>query len=791
MWVFPCREKTTTVRNHEGKEVVLRVKSPYTKNGLLDASNDPERIKDWWAEHPGALVGVVAGPSGIVILDIDVKRNDANEVVVDGYNSLDRAWLDIPQTFSYSTLRGEGLHKIYTAPEGLNLGPATDYRGMKGVDRRSGNSFAVWVGDVPLDRSVFSEPPEWLLDETAVKSAETFEGDLKDWFEALTPGDPNVLVRHAIDRISPDMSHQEMVSAQYEAVRLGAEGNPGVPQLLEALEDAWLSRPAEHHTTEESQWEYKFAEALASGIEKHGGAIELVKSLPEYSLSLVPPQVPDRLISGHVGDRVTFNQLLNVMVEYEDDDLKVLSVMWNAPTVRDLSREWGLDFTFKRVQQARKTPASEKENPSLEERVNLEPGRIITDEEIAYVRDHPTFIDEYLAASLTKGFNNEDYDIPAAWTVLSMAFGYRAFIPKGVNLGMNLWFAVLGYSGTGKTAANDFLTDVLELLLKEVETTYYNMGADSSPEAIHEALLGRDKKPSIIHHDEASDFFVAIRKKDWMSTMKDKMSDWYMGRVRPSQKVRLKELRGQSAQTSFNVHMLATPDRLLGEIDTSMFETGFLARYNWVWGREPINDDIKYLVTRSEVDDEGIKPAAYQVVADLLFATRWLPPKPVAMDWTDEAEDRLTLAHRDMDMIAKDRDYYKSTEPAITRLGRDTLWKCAALLALYRGETTIQYVDALTAVYYVERWFNTLFRVVGAAGEGDFNRDANEIEAFIKSSPKGVSLAKIYQRFRGIIQRDARELDSRLTFLITSGRVLRKQEGDKVVYKINGTVSND
>lgn len=790
MWVFPCREKTVTVMTPEG-ERTFKAKSPYLKDGLLDASNDPERVSDWWAEHPGALVGVVTGPSGIVVLDIDVKRDEEGNVVVDGFDSLDRQWLPVPSTFSYTTVGGEGKHMVYTDPGTVRLTGNGKYRGMEGVDRRGGNSYAIWVGDVPTSRSGFTEAPEWLLDEAVVRSADKFEGGVKAWYEALTPGDPNVLVRRAIDRINNDMSHSEMVAAQFEAVRLGAEGNPGVPQLLEALEDAWLARPAENHTTAENEWEYKFAEALASGIEKHGGAISLVRDMPAYSLSIVPATVPDRLVTGPPGDRVTFNQLLNEMIRAEQDDLKVLSVMWNAPTVSGLAREWGLEFTMKRVREARKTPEPERENPSLEEKKKLDPGRIITDEEVAYVRDHPTFIDEYLEASLSKGFNNPDYDVPAAWTLLSMAFGGRAFIPKGVNLGMNIWFNVLGYSGTGKTTSNDFLTDCLDLLLKETGEVYYNLGAESSPEGLHETLLLRDGKPSMIHHDEASDFFQAIKSKDWMASVKDKMSDWYMGRVRPSQKIRLKDLRGKSARTSFNVHMLATPDRLLGLVDTAMFETGFLARYNWYWGAEPENDDIKYLVSRSSVDEEGISPAAYELVADLLFATRWMPSKPVPMDWTDEAEDRLTLAHRDMDMLAKERDYYTATEPAVTRLGRDTLWKCASLLALYRGETVIQYVDAITAVYYVEKWFNTLFRVVGAAGEGDFNRDANEIEAFIRANPGGVSLARIYQRFRGMIQRDPREVEARINFLVTAGRILTKREGDRVIYRINGTVKND
>lgn len=785
--VFPCRATWETVQTKDGP-VEMAPKSPYTRDGFLDATTDANKINFWWDEHPAALVGVWAGASGLVVLDIDVKRDDNGDITVDGFDDLDSAWLDVPDTFAYSSVNGEGKHLVYADPGNVEgLTPKTKYRGMRGIDRRSGGSYVVWAGEVPESRDVFKECPEWFLDASEVRSADAFKGDVKDWFDTLTPGEPNVLVRRAIDRVDPDMTHQDMVSAQYEAVRLGAEGNPGVPHLLSALEDAWLNRPAYNHTTPEGQWEYKFAEALASGIKEYGGEIALVRDMPEYSLALVPSEVPDRLISGPPGDKATFNHLLREMTDREADDLKVLSVMWNVPTVRELSREWGLMFTMKRIQEARLKPPPVKENPSLEKTSSRPTDGLLTDDERQYAIDHPTFIDDYIEASAQKGFVNLDYAIPAAWTMLSMAFGGRAFIPKGVKLGMNLWFNILGYSGTGKTSEDDFLKACLDLMLKDGQT-YYNLGANSSPEAIHEALLERDKKASMVHHDEASDFFDNLRRKDWMATLKDLMAKWYSGYVDPMQKVRLKDQRGKSAITSFNITMFATPDRLLGLVDTSMFETGFLARFNWVWGAPPVNEDHKYDVSRSTVDDEGINPMAYELVADLLHALRGLPvTKPVAIDWTEMAMERLVEAHKEMDRQAKERDYYTATEPAVTRLGRDTIWKCAALLALYRGERVIRYQDAITAIYYAERWFHDLFRVVGAAGEGDFNRDANEIEAYIRSYPAGVTQASVYYRFRKMIDKSKRELDDRIDFLLASGRILRDSAStDAIRYKTNG-----
>src|SRR5699024_4494147 len=153
-----------------------------------------------------------AGPSQIVILDIDVKNG------IDGFESL--GFLETPDTVSYETGTG-GFHFAYQAPEGVTLNGVARYRGMDNVDRRGGSSWVMWVGDAPASREEFSKAPEWLCDPIRVRSAHTFEGSLKEWFETLVPGDPSAAVRRAIANIIPDMSHSEMVGSQHHAIRLG------------------------------------------------------------------------------------------------------------------------------------------------------------------------------------------------------------------------------------------------------------------------------------------------------------------------------------------------------------------------------------------------------------------------------------------------------------------------------------------------------------------------------------------------------------------------------------------
>src|SRR5690606_1850733 len=204
-------------------------KTPMTKNGHLDASIDPGLVSDWFIENPSAEIGVAAGPSGIVVLDVDVKGS------VDGWQSLEDAWLIPPETFGYDTVSG-GRHLVYADPGDLNLAPSARYRGLEGVDVRAGSSWVHWSGGVP-NREEMAPARHWLLDEKKARTVATFDGTVKEWYSTLEPGEPAAAVRKEMDRVRElfetqgnDLSHSDIVEKQHSAVRLGAEGHSGVPE---------------------------------------------------------------------------------------------------------------------------------------------------------------------------------------------------------------------------------------------------------------------------------------------------------------------------------------------------------------------------------------------------------------------------------------------------------------------------------------------------------------------------------------------------------------------------------
>lgn len=766
-------------------------KQPLTSHGHLDASRDPNVLMDWWAKWPDAKIGVDCGRSGIVVCDVDTKNGK------DGWDSLEKAWVDIPPTFSYETGTG-GTHLVYADPGAVVLNGQSDYRDYVGVDRRGGSSWAMWVGPVPKSRDELTSAPEWLLDEAKERTIEGFDGTIQDWYANLIPGEPNVMVRRAIDRIEPDMGHSDMVSATYEAIRLGAEGSTGVPELIDALEEAWMNRPAENHTTPESAWEYKFQEALLGGIEKYGDAIDLLKSLPEYSIGLVPKGISDSLVTTP-GGKAEFSRLLGELVKETQDNNCILSILWNCPATRELARDWGLQFTAKRIEDARVRPEPTRENPRIEEKRAAESEgkdsdlNLLTEEERDYLKTRPTFVDHVEEVARQFGWTQFAYFRAVSWASAALTYSFKGFIPmKGTQkLNLNLWMITMGYSGSGKTTALDFRNEILRTLFSgdSEEIPSYDLGTDSSPQGLHLALLERDGHPSFFGTDEASGFFKTLGKREWDSGLEDTLSMYYTGFVPPSNKLNLKEMKGKSARTAFTQQMFATPDRLTETLSRDQFKSGFLARYVWSFGHKPLDSDDRFELSQSdelEVFDESPEEVR-KIAADLITsASRIERGNPVALKGTPEVLKRLSNAYRDMFRKSENREHWDIVEPSVTRL-MESMLKAAGICAMYRGDSTILMDDALHAIKAAEEWLENLHRVVAMISAGDWQRLCDEIEDWVRQRGGSASKAQILNRFRNSIAKDGREIDNYLNFLVDSGVFNRLEaSGEAIKFEVNG-----
>ena len=263
IYVFPAYAEDTLVN---GKW--HRAKTPLTASGFHDATTGKNTIRNWWTQHPDALVAVAAGASGLATLDIDMDAEKGK----DGWNSLTEAGITPEDTFHYTTKRG-GEHYVYDAHDHAGLNPAQDYvtpsgEILDGIDRRSGGSYFIWWSDrVPFLRELAFQPvPAWFSRTESKVTGDGFEAGLAEWMSKIPSGTPDSKVKKAINDIPEvDFDHTSLLRQQTYLVKLASEGHSGVQWALEALKAAWLR---DQYGTED--YAIEFQEALQGAVLKYG-----------------------------------------------------------------------------------------------------------------------------------------------------------------------------------------------------------------------------------------------------------------------------------------------------------------------------------------------------------------------------------------------------------------------------------------------------------------------------------------------------------------------------------------
>ncbi|WP_237061812.1 DUF3987 domain-containing protein [Microbulbifer zhoushanensis] len=138
-------------------------KHPLTKNGIKDATTDPEKIRSWWYARPEANIGLL--PDALIV-DVDDPT---------GFHKLlEKHSANMPDCPTAKT--GKGFHLYFANPQGERIKAATAVCGC--FDIRGNTACVVappslhvsgveyeWIN--PLT-SQLPEPPEWLLDEIAL-----------------------------------------------------------------------------------------------------------------------------------------------------------------------------------------------------------------------------------------------------------------------------------------------------------------------------------------------------------------------------------------------------------------------------------------------------------------------------------------------------------------------------------------------------------------------------------------------------------------------------------------------
>ncbi len=246
-------------------------KRPMIEAWQSAATRDPELIATWWTlDYPGALVGYAAGPSGVVVVDLDTDKpypenheTRAGESKGAGLDNLVEAGHDLtPTGMVYATPSG-GQHYVYAAPEGRALTIAQDTP-APGVDIRAGNGFAIYYGRKLKAAPDLAPAPDWALVDAREKSASRSESaTLAAWLERVESGKASKAVKSAAALIAErGTDHGAMLSAVGDLVRLGSTGEPGAGRAL--------LKARERYTRHYPDYDRHFDAAVDGSVKHHG-----------------------------------------------------------------------------------------------------------------------------------------------------------------------------------------------------------------------------------------------------------------------------------------------------------------------------------------------------------------------------------------------------------------------------------------------------------------------------------------------------------------------------------------
>ncbi|MER5357545.1 bifunctional DNA primase/polymerase [Streptomyces sp. NPDC002785] len=135
------------------------------------ATTDPDRIQRAWST--GRFnIGVATGPSGLVVVDLDMPKPNSNAGTPSGVTTFEalceRAGQAVPATYRVRTA-SSGEHLYFTAPPGIRL---INTAGLLGplIDTRARGGYVVAPGSVinghtyeVTDPAPVADLPTWLL----------------------------------------------------------------------------------------------------------------------------------------------------------------------------------------------------------------------------------------------------------------------------------------------------------------------------------------------------------------------------------------------------------------------------------------------------------------------------------------------------------------------------------------------------------------------------------------------------------------------------------------------------
>ena len=397
----------------------------------------------------------------------------------------------------------------------------------------------------------------------------------------------------------------------------------------------------------------------------------------------------------------------------------------------------------------------------------------LTEEEREVVELEPTFVDQYVKWARSKTDGALSYQIASAFTVLSAVFsdwGYA--VPRYGKMGLNLWFMVLGETTlTRKSTSRNLMLRVIRAYEK-FGGYQIDIGSDATPEGVTSILAERDKKTSLLHRDEVQGMFKDFMNKTYMASAAERYTELYDGSVPVVIRSSKDKRQTERAETNFIMYLMGITSKVADVLTTEYFRSGFLARFIYVTADAPERSRELEDIQQADEYEVVVKDTVLDDMVRKLFdaVTYWQKkgqPNPRPIRLSQASLERFNQYKWEMGNYAESHREKESIEPSRQRLAL-SVWKCAILLAMADKSDEVKLKHMLIAISYSEDWFENLVRMASAISASEWQRDVDQLEAYVVDRGGRVRYEEAYRKFNN---KRKREFDDMVEALNSQARV--------------------
>lgn len=460
--------------------------------------------------------------------------------------------------------------------------------------------------------------------------------------------------------------------------------------------------------------------------------------------------------------------------KYADDPRGVSGLWAEAMKARADVRgqaEQGYDKSFDTVPEPARIELPKRERSSF-----------LTAEEQEQVKTQVNFIDMWVSWAKTKTDAPAEYHRAAAMTIMSTVYSeFGHAIPKFGKVKLNLWFMTLGRSTQDrKSTSRSYMNSMLRELEDKDNGYDYQLPDDVTPGGISLALNDRAHKASVFDRDEVQGLFKELLSQGYMAGSLEvftKLYDgWSGGRLRASGDKKLME----SVPVSFIIYFMGILTETTSVLTVTNFRSGFLTRFLYVIAERPQDFKPEPIEQASEEVEE--EDEVFNALRDHLIRRRqrwelYVPNReqthPMRVD--DDAWTRFQQFESEVNEKAASSPHGDLIQTTAQRTVISTL-KLACLIAMDDNSKRVKMIHMLQAIGYAGEWYDSASAIAGMVSASEWERDVDELEAFIASRNGKTSSTSVHRQFKA---KKAKEVEDMINALEQRGRLSRHQDGPR------------